>query len=124
MKRGRFWLVIAVFVGSFVAIAGMQRFYHTKFGSAFGRVVDAADGAGVSGAVIELYAEFEKDGEVMKLPLEVTTAEDGTFRFKSTVGGEFRLAVVHPEYRPFQRDAVEIEASAENDLGLLELSRR
>jgi len=127
MKRGRFWILIIVLVGSFVSIATMQRFYHSKFGTAFGRVVDAADGSGIEGAQIELYAEFERGGDggdVMKLPLKVETGEDGAFRFKSTVGGEFRLAVVHPLYAGFSKEAVKIESSAENNLGVVELSRR
>ncbi|MFG0317713.1 MAG: carboxypeptidase-like regulatory domain-containing protein [Planctomycetota bacterium JB042] len=120
----RFWLVMAFFVGSFGVIVAMQRFYDTKFGSAFGLVVAAADGRGVEGARIELYAEFPGEDDTLKLPLRVETAADGRFRFKSTVGGEFRMSVVHPRYRTHDRERVRIETAADNDLGRIELERR
>lgn len=120
----RFWIVIAFFLGSFVLIVALQRFYDTKFGSAFGLVVDAADGSGVAGARIDLYAEIESGGETLRLPLEVETREDGTFRFKSTVGGEFRVSVTHPAFRSWVREGVRIVRESDNDLGRIALERR
>lgn len=121
-------LVILVgFLLSGALMVGGGLYYLKKFGTARGEVVDAATGAPVEGAVVELYATFPSTsgrGGDMPLILDTETESDGTFRLRQTVGGSYRLTVRHPDFATYKREAVVLDASSHTDLGRIELLDR
>lgn len=83
-----------------------------------GRVTNSA-GRGVQGAELSVFREM--DGEVREYA-EASTDSEG-FYSTTVRGGQYYVAVHHPEYAPFHPRAVRIDESSEDNLFDAALSR-
>jgi hypothetical protein len=92
------WRVAAIAVASVVAVSASQQTSAPRgTGAISGRVVDAATGVSVAGAVVYLTQTRGADARALRRE-RMESGPEGAFAFRNLPAGEFAMIATAPDY--------------------------